>query len=95
MHLIVNNWAAGLLQVGDKLREQDKLKHFSVCFLLQWVFLPWMSVVASIIATSLIGLAKELWDQRYGSGFCWYDMMGNTLGIICGIAVYAPLQSLL
>ena len=27
------------------------------------------------------GLGKEIWDACYGSGFCWYDMLGNAIGI--------------
>lgn len=77
-----------------KLGETDKLKHFGVCFVLQLVFLPWLSVLASIGLALLIGTLKECWDQRYGSGFCWYDMLANVLGIGAGVAVYMLARSL-
>ena len=71
-----------------KLKESDKLKHFWVCFFLQIAFLPWLSVLASIGLALLIGILKECWDQRYGSGFCWYDMLANILGIAAGVIIY-------
>lgn len=74
-----------------KLGEPDKLKHFWVCFFLQIVFLPLLSVSASIGLTLLIGTLKECWDQRYGSGFCWYDMLANILGIAAGVIIYVLL----
>ena len=75
-----------------KLGELDKLKHFWVCFFLQIVFLPWLSVWASIGLALLIGLLKECWDQRYGSGFCWYDMLANVIGIAAGVIAYLLLH---
>ena len=77
-----------------KLGEEDKRKHFWVCFCLQFLFLPWLSVGLSIILTLLIGTLKECWDQRYGSGFCWYDMLANTLGIAVGLIAFMALQTL-
>ena len=90
LYLSSNVYIAGC----EKIREQDKIKHFAVCFLLQWLFLPWMSLASSIVITSLIGLAKEFWDQRYGTGFCWYDMLANALGMVCGIAVYLLMRGM-
>ncbi len=78
-----------------KLKESDKLKHFWVCFFLQIFFLPWLSVLASIGLALLIGILKECWDQRFGSGFCWYDMLANILGIGAGVIVYLLARSLI
>jgi len=77
----------------SKLAEQDKLKHFWVCFCLQFLFLPWLPVTLSITLALLIGLLKECWDQRYGSGFCWYDMLANVLGIVAGLVVFMVLSA--
>jgi uncharacterized protein YfiM (DUF2279 family) len=35
----------------------------------------------------LIGLAKECWDHYWGSGFCWLDMLANTMGIAAGSVI--------
>ena len=76
-----------------KLRETDKRKHFWVCFCLQLVFLPWLPLLESVGLALLIGTLKECWDQRYGSGFCWYDMLANILGIVAGVIAYVLLCS--
>lgn len=78
--------------LAGKLREHDKRQHFWVCFLLQALFLPWLSILLSVLLALLIGTGKECWDQLYGSGFCWYDMLANVLGIIVGVTVFMALQ---
>ena len=75
-----------------KLGEEDKRKHFWVCFCLQFLFLPWLSLLQSISLALLIGVLKECWDQYYGSGFCWYDMLANTLGIVAGVLAFLILR---
>ena len=79
--------------LGKKLREEDKLKHFWVCLCLQVFILSWLSVLLSIALVLLIGTLKEGWDQLYGSGFCWYDMLANVLGITVGLAVFQLVRS--
>ena len=79
----------------EKLREEDKHKHFWVSFLMQFVFLLWLPVAISTGMTLLIGTAKECWDQCCGTGFCWYDMVANVLGIGAGVMVFTALQLLL
>ena len=46
-----------------------------------------LSPVLAFGAVFLIGLAKECWDHFYGSGFCWFDMMGNLIGIAAALAL--------
>jgi len=49
------------------------------------------ATIGSIIAiVTAIGLAKELWDRRYGTGFCWYDMLANALGMATGLILLIP-----
>lgn len=43
------------------------------------------SAALAFTAVLAIGLAKEFWDARYGSGFCWFDMAGNLLGCTAGL----------
>jgi hypothetical protein len=81
----------------SKLREEDKIQH------MVWSF--WMTAAALIVVSAplafllvfLLGLAKELWDFRYGSGFCVFDMTGNLIGsgtaLLCGWGVSAAFSA--
>lgn len=68
------------IELPDKLGEEDKRLH------LLWSF--WLTIAACILwpvawaftAVFLLGLAKECWDSRFGSGFCFFDMFANLLG---------------
>lgn len=70
-----------------RLYEADKQLH------IRWSF--WLTLAAhllwplgwSVAAAFVLGLAKEFWDQRYGSGFCWIDIIGNLVGISGAIVV--------
>ena len=67
--------------------EKDKQQHFLYSFL---IFVALSLVLAPITAcglTLLIGLAKEVWDHYFGSGFCWYDMFANMAGIFFAFLV--------
>ena len=64
-----------------KLREADKILHikYSAAILLcLYLVFP---IEVALVFTFFIGLAKECWDHYYGSGFCYYDMLGNVLGM--------------
>lgn len=76
----------------EKLRESDKIKHFWVCFSLQCFFLLWLPMLFSVCVTLLIGILKECWDQYYGSGFCWYDMAANILGVCASAILFIVAQ---
>lgn len=65
----------------EKICEIDKQKHIVVSFIIMMVSLCFFSILSSIFFTITIGIAKEIWDKNYGSGFCWYDMLANGLGI--------------
>lgn len=68
------------IRLPGKLREEDKGLHMSWSF---WLMLaarllwpaPW-----AFAAVLLLGLAKECWDSRFGSGFCLFDIFANVLG---------------
>jgi len=68
-----------------KMTEPDKILHiqYSAGILLtSYIILPMMY---AIIFTFLVGLLKECWDHYYGSGFCFYDMLANMIGILSSI----------
>ena len=69
----------------ERMREEDKQQHFlyslGILLLSYCVF----SLAFSLVVTLLIGLGKEIWDHYYGSGFCWWDLLANVLGIFAGL----------
>lgn len=68
-----------------KLREEDKVKHMVWSFWLTLAALILWPAPLAFAAVFLLGLVKECWDYRYGSGFCLFDMMGNFLGSLVGL----------
>lgn len=76
-----------------KLREEDKVKHMVWSFWLTLAALLVWSMPLAFAAVFLLGLAKECWDSRYGSGFCLFDMAGNCVGsaggLLCGLGFSA------
>ena len=76
----------------EKMWEYDKRQHFcySLAILLLLLFL--LSWPVALISTVIIGLLKEIWDHYWGSGFCWYDMAANGLGIILGMLLALPVM---
>lgn len=65
-------------------QEYDKRQHFFYSLVLMLVAaLPFQIWFAALVV-GLIGLAKECWDHYWGSGFCWLDMLANTMGIAAG-----------
>ena len=79
----------------SKLREEDKVKHMVWSFWLTLAALLVWSAPLAFTAVFLLGLAKECWDFRFGSGFCFFDMAGNfvgsTAGLACGLSISALL----
>lgn len=80
-----------LRQARRRLAEPDKRLH------VQWSF--WLTLAAHVLwpaawaigAVFLVGLAKECWDLRYGSGFCRVDLACNLIGIFAAAALCANL----
>ena len=72
-----------------KLQEEDKIKHMTWSFWLTLAALLVWSAPFAFATVFLLGLAKECWDFRYGSGFCLFDMAGNFIGsfvaLVCSI----------
>lgn len=73
---------SGLRSLFKKLHEEDKVKHFAVSFWLTVVANFQFSLVIAFFSVLFIGLLKEVWDHFYGSGFCFYDIFANCLGIV-------------
>lgn len=75
-----------------KLKEEDKGKHMVWSFWLTMLALLMLSAPAALAVVLLIGLAKECWDFRYGSGFCLFDMAANLIGIAAGQLLWQLLR---
>lgn len=78
----------------EKLREEDKVQHMSWSFGLLLGAMVFMSPMQAFIAIFLVGLVKEFWDFRFGSGFCMYDMVGNLIGCAGGLALGGAVMAL-
>lgn len=66
--------------------EEDKHQHFWASLALILVpFSLWQNMLGVTLVALLVGLLKEVWDHFYGSGFCWFDMAANLLGMGCGL----------
>lgn len=70
----------------EKCYERDKQQHFAISFVIFIMLYPLMYLGWVFAVTLLIGLIKELWDHYAGSGFCWWDMIANILGIAAAMA---------
>ena len=81
--------------LSEKLREEDKVKHIVWSFWLTLAALCFWSALLSFTAVFVLGLAKECWDLRYGSGFCFFDMAGNFLGSSAGLLCSLVFSALL
>jgi hypothetical protein len=77
------------------VREQDKRRHV-VCTmaLMLYFYLTFGNLPVALGATLLTGWIKELFDERFGSGFCWYDIAANTVGATIACLMLASLGAL-
>lgn len=76
--------------MATKMREEDKRQHMVWSFWLTLGALVVVKAVAAFGLVMLIGLAKECWDARYGSGFCFFDMFANLIGSLGALALVVP-----
>jgi hypothetical protein len=64
-----------------KMTEEDKLKHLFYSFWIFAIALLFFSELNAFLLTFAIGVVKEIWDEYFGSGFCYFDMAANCVGI--------------
>lgn len=76
------------------IQEKDKQQHILVCLLLVFMFSYLLQTGLVVFLVLLIGLGKEIWDKYYGTGFCWYDMLANVIGIGLALNIQFLLQRL-
>lgn len=76
--------------MAAKMREEDKRQHMVWSFWLTFGALLVVKAPAAFGVVMLIGLLKECWDARYGSGFCCFDLCANLIGSLGALAVALP-----
>lgn len=70
------------------LQQKDKQQHIIISSVIMAACLIYLGIAQSVSLTFVIGIGKEIWDECYGTGFCWYDVLGNVMGILVAIALY-------
>lgn len=70
-------------------RQRDKQQHFGLSVFIVLAALPWSGLALAIAISAAAGLAKEVWDHYYGTGFCPYDLLADAAGI--SVVAFVPL----
>ena len=74
----------------ERMQQEDKAKHIICAFLAVVMLLLVMPLYTAAGLVFAAGLLKEGWDRFMGTGFCWYDVAANAIGIVlaAGLMVY-------
>lgn len=75
------------MSVVDRMQQEDKVKHIICAFLVVLLLLPVVSIWWAGAAVFAAGVLKEVWDSVSGTGFCWYDIVANAIGIVVAAAL--------
>ena len=74
----------------ERMQQEDKAQHIICAFLVVALLLLVMPLVWAAAIVFGLGLLKEGWDGWLGTGFCWYDIAANAIGIFlaAGLMVF-------
>ena len=75
----------------ERMQQEDKAQHIICAFIVVVMLQPLMSVLWAGLAVFAMGLVKEAWDGSMGTGFCWYDIAANGVGIAFAACCLLPL----
>lgn len=78
----------------DLCQQSDKRKHMGWSCALLLAALTVLPLAGALALVFAIGLAKECWDARYGTGFCWYDLLSNCIGMLAALLLALPVLAL-
>lgn len=68
----------------DKLN--DKIQHFVGCAFITFIgFLLTDNILAGAALGMSVGIGKEIYDELYGTGFDWRDIVADGLGVLVAI----------
>lgn len=70
-------------------KHRDKIYHLVVNVLMMLIIGIIFNIVSAIIVSILVSISKELYDEIYedGSGWDWYDLIADAIGIVIGILI--------
>jgi hypothetical protein len=63
------------------LAQPDKRQHVACSFVIYVAACAVLPTALALVLTLLVGLVKEVWDKYFGTGFCYYDLLSNCIGI--------------
>lgn len=86
-HAMLKRVAAVSRRMTARLAEDDKKLHIRWSFWLTLAAHLFWPLVWAVTAVMALGLAKEYWDHRHGSGFCYIDIAGNLVGITGAVII--------
>ena len=69
------------MKFWEKMLEEDKAQHIIVAYMGVVALQFYLPAHEAVIALLVLGFLKEFWDLWMGTGFCWYDIAANTLGV--------------
>jgi len=70
--------------VSHFLRQEDKQQHLAISGLIVFFLAVIWSIGIAIAVAGVVGVAKEIWDHFYGSGFSVGDLIADAVGILGG-----------
>lgn len=69
---------------------KDKIKHFSVCFLVSLT-----GGIYGVLFAAGLSFGKEEGDRMaQGNHWCWYDLLADTLGVCFGYGLNFLIRAL-
>ena len=73
----------------ERMQQEDKAQHITCAFMVVVMLQPLMPVFWACVAVFAMGLVKEAWDGSMGTGFCWYDIAANAIGVLFALLLMA------
>ncbi len=73
----------------EHMQQEDKAQHIICAFMVVVMLQPLMPVLWACLVVFAVGLVKEAWDGSMGTGFCWYDIAANTMGVLFALLLMA------
>lgn len=78
----MSSFLASWSTCATRLSGEDKLEHMRWSFGLTMLASLIWPLYWAVVAVFMLGIAKECWDHRFGSGFCLWDILSNVIGMI-------------
>lgn len=69
--------------------QKDKLMHYLACFAITFFGCLFGGPAVGVGAGAAAGIGKEVYDDKYGTGFSRADLFADAAGIVVGFVAYA------